>query len=344
MKTKPTQASVKELQGMGIWPDIIVCRSEHPLDQQIKDKIALFCNVPSNHVLQNLDVEYLYEAPLAMEEENLAQVACECLHLPCPEPDLSDWRAMVQALKAPTKEVTIALVGKYIQLHDAYISVVEALKHGGISNSAVVHINWVDSELVNDDNVDTLLKDADGIIVPGGFGDRGIEGMIKSITYARTHKVPFLGLCLGMQLSIVEFARNVIGYEDAHSIELNPLTTHPVIALMPDQNDIEDIGGTLRLGTYPCILDKTSKAYALYQEETIHERHRHRYEVNNEYRDVLSGNGLLLSGISPDGRIVEMCELPDHPFFVATQGHPELKSRPNRPHPLFKGFIEAALR
>ena len=344
MKTKPTQASVKELQGMGIWPDIIVCRSEHPLDQQIKDKIALFCNVPSNHVLQNLDVEYLYEAPLAMEEENLAQVACECLHLPCPEPDLSDWRAMVQALKAPTKEVTIALVGKYIQLHDAYISVVEALKHGGISNSAVVHINWVDSELVNDDNVDTLLKDADGIIVPGGFGDRGIEGMIKSITYARTHKVPFLGLCLGMQLSIVEFARHVIGYEDAHSIELNPLTTHPVIALMPDQNDIEDIGGTLRLGTYPCILDKTSKAYALYQEETIHERHRHRYEVNNEYRDVLSGNGLLLSGISPDGRIVEMCELPDHPFFVATQGHPELKSRPNRPHPLFKGFIEAALR
>lgn len=344
MKTKPTQASVKELQGMGIWPDIIVCRSEHPLDQQIKEKIALFCNVPSNHVLQNLDVEYLYEAPLAMEEENLAQVACECLHLPCPEPDLSDWRAMVQALKAPTKEVTIALVGKYIQLHDAYISVVEALKHGGISNSAVVHINWVDSELVNDDNVDTLLKDADGIIVPGGFGDRGIEGMIKSITYARTHKVPFLGLCLGMQLSIVEFARNVIGYEDAHSIELNPLTTHPVIALMPDQNDIEDIGGTLRLGTYPCILDKTSKAYALYQEETIHERHRHRYEVNNEYRDVLSGNGLLLSGISPDGRIVEMCELPDHPFFVATQGHPELKSRPNRPHPLFKGFIEAALR
>ena len=344
MKTKPTQASVKELQGMGIWPDIIVCRSEHPLDQQIKDKIALFCNVPSNHVLQNLDVEYLYEAPLAMEEENLAQVACECLHLPCPEPDLSDWRAMVQALKAPTKEVTIALVGKYIQLHDAYISVVEALKHGGISNSAVVHINWVDSELVNDDNVDTLLKDADGIIVPGGFGDRGIEGMIKAITYARTHKVPFLGLCLGMQLSIVEFARNVIGYEDAHSIELNPLTTHPVIALMPDQNDIEDIGGTLRLGTYPCILDKTSKAYALYQEETIHERHRHRYEVNNEYRDVLSGNGLLLSGISPDGRIVEMCELPDHPFFVATQGHPELKSRPNRPHPLFKGFIEAALR
>lgn len=344
MKTKPTQASVKELQGMGIWPDIIVCRSEHPLDQQIKDKIALFCNVPSNHVLQNLDVEYLYEAPLAMEEENLAQVACECLHLPCPEPDLSDWRTMVQALKAPTKEVTIALVGKYIQLHDAYISVVEALKHGGISNSAVVHINWVDSELVNDDNVDTLLKDADGIIVPGGFGDRGIEGMIKSITYARTHKVPFLGLCLGMQLSIVEFARNVIGYEDAHSIELNPLTTHPVIALMPDQNDIEDIGGTLRLGTYPCILDKTSKAYALYQEETIHERHRHRYEVNNEYRDVLSGNGLLLSGISPDGRIVEMCELPDHPFFVATQGHPELKSRPNRPHPLFKGFIEAALR
>lgn len=342
MKTKPTQASVKELQGMGIWPDIIVCRSEHPLDQSIKDKIALFCNVPGSHVLQNLDVEYLYEAPLAMEKERLAQVACECLHLPCPDPDLTDWQAMVDSLRTPTGKVTIALVGKYIQLHDAYISVVEALKHGGISNHIDVAIKWVDSETVTDDNADAHFKDIDGILVPGGFGDRGIEGKIRAITYARTHNIPFLGLCLGMQLSIVEYARNVLGYNDAHSVELNPATTHPVIALMPDQNGVEDIGGTLRLGSYPCVLDKTSKAFALYGEETIYERHRHRYEVNNDYRAVLTENGMKLSGISPDGRIVEMCEIPKHPFFVATQAHPELKSRPNRPHPLFKGFIAAA--
>lgn len=342
MKTKPTQASVKELQGMGIRPDIIVCRSEHPLDQSIKDKIALFCNVPDSHVLQNLDVEYLYEAPLAMEKEQLAQVACECLHLPCPDPDLTDWRAMVDSLRTPTGKVTIALVGKYIQLHDAYISVVEALKHGGISNHIDVIIKWVDSETVTDDNADAHFKDIDGILVPGGFGDRGIEGKICAITYARTHRIPFLGLCLGMQLSIVEYARNVLGYNDAHSVELNPATTHPVIALMPDQNGVEDIGGTLRLGSYPCVLDKDSKAFALYGEETIYERHRHRYEVNNDYRAVLTENGMKLSGISPDGRIVEMCEIPKHPFFVATQAHPELKSRPNRPHPLFKGFIAAA--
>lgn len=344
MKTKPTQASVKELQGMGIQPDIIVCRSEYALDRQLKDKIALFCNVPNNHVLQNLDVEYLYEAPLAMEQEQLAQVACECLKLDCPEPDLEDWKSMVDSLKTPTDEVTIALVGKYIQLHDAYISVVEALKHGGISNKAVVNIKWIDSETVTDENVDELLGDVHGILVPGGFGDRGIEGKIKAITYARTHKVPFLGLCLGMQLSIVEYARNIAGFSDAHSIELNPSTTHPVIALMPDQNGVEDIGGTLRLGSYPCVLDKDSKAYSLYGEETIHERHRHRYEVNNDYRAILTEKGMKLSGLSPDGRIVEMCELPDHPFFIATQAHPELKSRPNRPHPLFNGLVKAALK
>ncbi len=342
MKTKPTQASVKELQGMGIRPDIIVCRSEYPLNQGIKDKIALFCNVPEHHVLQNLDVEYLYEAPLAMEKENLAQVACECLNLPCPEPDLADWSAMVDALRSPSGQVTIALVGKYIQLHDAYISVAEALKHGGISNRITVNIRWVDSETVTSDNADQLLHDADGILIPGGFGGRGIEGKIHAITYAREHKVPFLGICLGMQLSIVEYARNVIGYHDAHSVELNPHTTHPVIALMPDQSGVEDIGGTLRLGSYPCILDKESKAYRLYGEETIYERHRHRYEVNNDYRAALVENGMKLSGLSPDGRIVEMCEIPDHPFFIATQAHPELKSRPNRPHPLFKGFITAA--
>ena len=343
MKTKPTQASVKELQGMGIQPDVIVCRSELPLDNGIKDKIALFCNVPSDHVLQNLDVEYLYEAPLAMEKEHLAQVVCDCLKLDCPEPDLEDWKAMVNALRHPTKEVNIALVGKYIQLHDAYISVVEALKHGGIAQHATVNIKWVDSELLNNSNVEEVLGDMDGILVPGGFGDRGIEGKITAIEFARIRKIPFLGLCLGMQLSVVEFARHVVGYNDAHSIELDPNTTHPVIALLPEQDGIEDIGGTLRLGSYPCVLDKSSLAYKLYGEETIHERHRHRYEFNNDYRKVLTENGMMLSGISPDGRIVEMVELPDHPFFSGTQAHPELKSRPNRPHPLFRGFVEAAV-
>lgn len=344
MKTKPTQASVKELQGMGIQPDIIVCRSEHPLDQGIKDKISLFCNVPCSRVLQNLDVEYLYEAPLAMEKENLAQVACECLHLECPQPNLTDWEDMVDALRHPDKEVEIALVGKYTALHDAYISVVEALKHGGIAERATVNIKWVDSELLNNDNTGELLGDVQGILVPGGFGDRGVEGMIIAAQYAREHKIPYLGLCLGMQVSIIEYARHVCNFHDAHSIELDPNTTHPVIALMPDQNGVEDIGGTLRLGSYPCVLDKTSKAYQVYGEETIHERHRHRYEVNNDYRSALTERGMKLCGLSPDGRIVEMVEISDHPWFVATQAHPELKSRPNRPHPLFKGFVEAALK
>ena len=296
-----------------------------------------------SHVLQNLDVKYLYEAPLAMEKEHLAEVACECLHLDCPEPDLTDWKKMVDDLYAATHEVTIALVGKYTQLHDAYISVVEALKHGGIPQHTTVNIRWVDSEQVNADNVADILNGVDGVLVPGGFGDRGIEGMIDAIHYARTNNIPFLGLCLGMQLSIVEYARNVVGYNDAHSVELNPNTTHPVIALMPDQNGVEDIGGTLRLGSYPCHLDKASKAYTLYGEEIIHERHRHRYEVNNDFRAALTDKGMMLSGLSPDGRIVEMVEIPSHRFFLATQAHPELKSRPNRPHPLFRGLVEAAL-
>lgn len=343
LKTKPTQASVKELQGMGIQPDIIVCRTEHPLSDDIRDKISLFCNVPAKNVLQNLDVEYLYEAPLVMEKERLAEVTCECLHLECPEPDLDEWKKMVDDLRHPDKEVRIALVGKYVQLHDAYISVVEALKHGGIPAHATININWVDSEQLDDQNVDEVLGDAQGIVVPGGFGDRGIDGKITAIHYARTHKIPYLGLCLGMQLAIVEFARNVCGLKEAHSIELDPNTPYPVIALLPDQDGVEDIGGTLRLGSYPCVLDIESKAYQLYGKEIIHERHRHRYEVNNEYRDVLTQNGMMLSGLSPDGRIVEMMELPDQPFFIATQAHPELKSRPNRPHPLFRGFVEAAI-
>lgn len=343
LKTKPTQASVKDLQGMGIQPDILVCRSEQPLDRGIKDKIALFCNVPPHHVLQNLDVDVLYEVPLVMEQEHLAQSACEILNLPCPEPDLKEWQTMIDTWKHPEHEVTVALVGKYIQLHDAYISVVEALKHGGVANHAQVHIKWIDSETVTEENAAQLFCDVKGILVPGGFGDRGIDGKIYAIKYAREHGIPFLGLCLGMQLSIVEFARGVLGFKDAHSVELDPATAHPVIHLMPEQDGIEDIGGTLRLGSYPCILDKTSNACQVYGVETIHERHRHRYEVNNDYRALLTQNGMKLSGLSPDGRIVEMVEIPSHPWFIATQAHPELKSRPNRPHPLFKGFIKAAL-
>ena len=305
------------------------------------DSLRLAEQIEQEAAKRNLDVDVLYEVPLVMEKEHLAQSACECLDLPCPEPDLAGWQDMIDAWKHPVTEVTVALVGKYIQLHDAYISVVEALKHGGVANHAKVNIKWVDSEHVTEANAPQVFHDVKGILVPGGFGDRGIDGKIYAIQYAREHGIPFLGLCLGMQLSIVEFSRNVIGLRDAHSVELDPSTTHPVIHLMPEQDGVEDIGGTLRLGSYPCVLDRSSMAYGLYQEETIHERHR--YEVNNDYRGLLTKNGMKLSGLSPDGRIVEMVEIPSHPWFIATQAHPELKSRPNRPHPLFRGFIEAAL-
>jgi len=343
LKTKPTQASVRELQEIGIRPDIIIARSELPLSDQIRSKIALFCNVPKENVLQNPDVDVLYELPLVLEKEHFAEAVLKALHLPNREPDLKDWENMIDAWKNPEKEVTVALVGKYTQLHDAYISVVESLKHAGVSNHALVNIRWVDSETVTEKNVQDILEGVSGVLVPGGFGNRGIDGMITTIRYARENKIPYLGLCLGMQLAIVEFARDVIGFDDAHSIELDPATLHPVISLLPDQNGITDLGGTLRLGSYPCILDKTSKAYELYGTENIHERHRHRYEVNNDYREALTSHGMKLSGISPDGRIVEMMEVPDHPFFIGTQAHPEFKSRPNRPHPLFRGLIEAAL-
>lgn len=343
MKSKPTQQSVKELQGMGLWPDVLVCRSEYPIPKELTDKIALFCNVPANHVLQNLDVEYLYEAPLAMEQEHLAQVVCESLKLPCPEPDLKEWKQMVNNLRHPQYEVEIAMVGKYISLHDAYLSVMEALKHGGIEASASVKIRWIDSEDVTRENVAELLKGVDGILVPGGFGTRGTEGKIEAIRYAREEKIPFLGICLGMQMAIVEYARNVLGYADANSIELNPDTTHPVIALMPEQNGVVNLGGTLRLGAYPCVLGEGTRARELFGIQEISERHRHRYEVNNEYRRELIQHGMVLSGLSPDRRIVEMLELPDHPYFMGTQGHPELKSRPNRAHPLFRGLIQAAV-
>ncbi len=343
LKTKPTQASVKELQGMGIRPDILVCRSDYPLDDSIKRKISQFCNVDKINVIQNLDVDILYEVPLVMEQEKLAHVVCKCLNMECPAPDLEDWKAMVNAWKNPKHTVNVALVGKYISLHDAYISVVEALKHGGVANNADVTIHWVDSELVSVYNAEEIFKNIDAIIIPGGFGERGIEGMICSIQYAREHKIPYLGICLGMQLTIVEYARNVLGYIDAHSNEFSQTTKHPVIHIMPDQDGITDLGGTLRLGAYPCVLADNSKAKELYKEKLIYERHRHRYEVNNDYRIELSENGMILSGASPDGRIIEMIELPDHPWFIGTQAHPEFKSRPNKPHPLFKGFIKAGL-
>ncbi len=343
MKTKPIQMSVKELQHLGIQPDIVVCRTEYEIDDNLKDKISLFCNVPKSHVVQNLTVPMLYEAPLAMEKEHLAEIVCQSLQLDCPEPDLTEWKAMVENAKNPTQVVNVALVGKYIALHDAYISVVESLKHAGYPYRATVNIKWIDSETVTADNAAELFGDVSGILVPGGFGTRGIDGKLAAIKYARENKIPYLGLCLGMQLSIVEFARNVIGFKDAHSIELNPETTHPVINLLPNQEGVTNIGGTLRLGSYPCLLDKNSKAFQLYGKELIHERHRHRYEVNNDYRDDLAKHGMLLSGISPDGRIVEMVEIPSHPFFVATQAHPELKSRPNKPHPLFLGFVKASI-
>ena len=342
MKTKPTQMSVKALQQMGIRADVIVCRSEMEMPQYLKDKIALFCNVPGSHVLQNLNANSIYEVPLMMEEEHLAQAVCDCLHLPCGEPDLTEWKDMVDRLQHPDKKVEIALVGKYTQLHDAYLSVVEALHHGGIENRTEVSIRWVDSEELEKSDCETMLSGIDGMIIPGGFGNRGTEGMILAAQYARENRIPYLGICLGMQMAMIEFARHVIGDTDANSSELAPDTAHPVIDLMPEQKNVTDLGGTMRLGAYPCILKKDSKAYQLYGREQIFERHRHRYEVNNEYRDIYEAKGMVLSGVSPDGHIVEMIELKDHPYYVATQAHPEFKSRPNHAHPLFAGLVKAA--
>ena len=343
MKTKPTQGCVRELQSIGLRPDVLVCRSDYPLTQDIRDKLALFCNVRPDHVLQNLDASILYQVPLMMEDEHLAEVVLSDLGLPQREPDLTQWRQMCDRWMHPKRRVDIALVGKYTKLHDAYLSVAEALRHAGVANDAHVEIHWIDSETITPENVGEILGDMSGIIVPGGFGSRGIDGMIESIRYAREHRIPFLGLCLGMQLAIVEFARHVVGLPEAHSIELMPDTPDPVIHLMADQKGVLDIGGTLRLGSYPCRLDPDSRAFELYGEPLIHERHRHRYEVNNDFRKVMVEKGLTLSGISPDGRIVEMIELKSHPWFIATQAHPEFKSRPNRPHPLFRGFVAAAL-
>ena len=342
-KSKPTQHSVKELQSSGITPNMIVIRVDRPVDENLKRKIALFCNVKPDCVIENLTVETLYEAPIMLERNNFSEVVCRELQLDLPQPNLKEWNEMLDRVRSSKEHVKIGLVGKYVKLHDAYLSVAEAMRHAGYENSAVVEIEWIDSEAIDAKNVNEKLAGLDGIVLPGGFGVRGVEGMIQTAKYARENKIPYLGLCLGMQMAIVEFARHVLDIRDAHSIELDPQTAHPVIHLMPDQNGVTDIGGTLRLGSYPCILGKDTKAYQLYGTEKIAERHRHRYEVNNDYRAALTAHGMTLSGISPDGRIVEMIELPNHPWFIGTQAHPELKSRPNRPHPLFKGFIGAAL-
>jgi len=343
LKTKPTQHSVKELRSIGIQPDIIVCRSEKEISEDLKKKIGLFCNIDGRSVIQNLDAENLYEVPLMMYEEGLDTLVCEKLNIVPNEIDNSEWVSMVNNIKNLSKKVKIALVGKYVELHDAYISVVEALSHGGYANDADVEIKWINAVDLDDENIESQLKDVDGILVPGGFGDRGIEGKIKAIQWARENKKPFLGICLGMQCAVIEFARNVLGYKDANSSEIDPETQYPVIDLMLDQKDIEDLGGTMRLGLYPCKLEMDSFSKEAYNSDLIYERHRHRYEFNNEYKKAIIDAGMTLAGTSPDGRLVEVVEVKDHPWFVAVQFHPELKSRPNRPHPLFKDFIKASV-
>ncbi|KIP21447.1 CTP synthase [Anoxybacillus ayderensis] len=343
MKTKPTQHSVKELRSLGIQPNVIVVRTEMPMSQDMKDKIALFCDIDPKAVIEARDADTLYAVPLMLQEQKLDQIVCEHLKLNCKEADMTEWIALVEKVRNLSNKTTIALVGKYVELQDAYISVVEALRHAGYAFDADIDIRWINSEHVDRDNVAQLLQGVNGILVPGGFGDRGIEGKIEAIRYAREQRIPFLGICLGMQLASVEFARHVVGLKDAHSAEINPNTPHPIIDLLPEQKDIEDLGGTLRLGLYPCKLVEGTKAYEAYQDEVIYERHRHRYEFNNEYRTMMEENGFVFSGTSPDGRLVEIIELKDHPWFVAAQFHPEFTSRPTRPQPLFREFIRASL-
>ena len=343
LKSKPTQHSVKELLSVGIQPDILVCRTDAEISEDVRHKIALFCNVEPDCVIQNLTAQTLYEAPLLLEREGLADCVCRKLGLGNVQPDLTEWTAMVRRIKAAKRHVRIALVGKYIQLHDAYLSVSESLFHAAAANDAVCDIKWVDSEELTQENINDVLGDCEGILVPGGFGARGIEGMILAARYAREKDVPYLGICLGMQIAVIEFARNVVGWADANSAEFTSGSLHPVIDLMPEQQGITAKGGTMRLGQYPCALDKESKAYELYGEETVYERHRHRYELNNDFREELCEKGLRLAGLSPDGRLVEVVENPANRWFVAAQFHPEFKSRPNKPQPLFYGFVKAAL-
>lgn len=342
-KSKPTQHSVKELQSYGINPDIIVARCDETIPQSVLDKISLFCNVEKRCVIQNKTLPSLYEVPFMLEEQNLADIVCEKTGLEIRKPDLTEWKQVVENIKASTKPVNIALVGKYVALHDAYLSVSEALYHGGFENHAKVNIQWIDSEGLENANLDEVFKDTDGIILPGGFGDRGIEGMISVANYARNKQIPYLGICLGMQIAAIAFARDVLGFDDANSYEFDSESKHTIIDFMEDQsNDIKK-GGTMRLGSYPCSLKADTKIWSCYKKDMIDERHRHRYEFNNEYRSEFERNGMRIVGTSPDKQLVEAIEYTNHPFYIGVQYHPEFKSRPNRPHPLFVGLVKASL-
>ena len=345
LKTKPTQHSLKELRGIGIQPDSLICRSDRELTKEVKDKISLFGDIEKRGVIQVIDADHIYEVPLMLEREGLAEIVIEKLELESrvKSPNLDEWKNMVSSMKKLTEEVTIAIVGKYVELPDAYISISESLSHAGVANKRNVNIKYIYSEdLEGNKEIDGYFNDVDGILVPGGFGQRGIEGKVNAIRYARENKFPFFGICLGMQCAVIEYGRNVLNFDDANSSEFDPETSHPVIDLMPEQKDIEDMGGTMRLGIYPCKLEEGSESKKLYSDEIVYERHRHRYELNNQYRNELKAAGMTMAGISPDEKLVEIVEIKDHPWFVGTQFHPEFKSRPNRPHPLFVGFIKAA--
>jgi CTP synthase len=342
IKTKPTQHSVKELRSIGIQPDILVCRSDRPINDELKNKIGGFCGVNSEAVIASLDADSIYSVPLALKDEGLCKEVLDCLDLNDHESDLKDWERLVHKLRNPGPSVKVALVGKYVQLNDAYLSVVEALRHACISHDASLDLHWINAENIESEGAEKLLQGMDAIVVPGGFGNRGVNGKIAAIRWAREQRVPFLGLCLGMQCAVIEWARNIAGLEDASSAELNPNSKHPVIHLLPEQQDVVDLGGTMRLGVYPCRLQANTTGQSLYNEEVVYERHRHRYEFNNSYRTLLMESGYVISGTSPDGRLVELIELKNHPFFIACQYHPEFLSRPGKPHPLFGGLIQAA--
>jgi CTP synthase len=343
MKTKPTQHSVRELREIGIQPDVLLCRTEWPLSESVREKLALFSNVRPNCVIEAADVETIYEVPLKLHEEGLDIRVLDILSLEAPDPDLAEWQTMVEKVKDAPRSCTIAVVGKYTHLRDAYKSITEAITHGGVANDALVRVRWIDSEEVQEKGAAALLADVDGVLVPGGFGDRGIEGKVEAVQWARENRVPFLGICLGMQCATIEYARNVCGLEGADSSEFDPETKYPVIDLLPEQRDRDQMGGTMRLGAYSCLLEPGSMARRAYGAAEVAERHRHRYEFNNDFRETFKKNGMRISGVHQERDLVEVIELPDHPWFVAVQYHPELRSRPNRPHPLFRAFIEAAL-
>ena len=338
-KTKPTQHSVKELQGMGVNPNIIILRCDEPLEDAIFEKISLFCNVKKDCVIENITLPNLYEAPLMLEKSNFSSVVCRELGLETKEPDLKEWTDMVKRIKERPYYTHIGLVGKYVELHDAYLSVAEALRHAGYHYNTHIKIHWISSEHITEENVEEILKGLDGIIVPGGFGNRGIEGMIVTAKYARENNIPYFGICLGMQIAVIEYARNVCGLKDANSGEFDENSKNKVIDFLPNQSSTTDKGGTLRLGAYPCFIKDNTLLLKCYNQKTIYERHRHRYELNNDYRDILNKNGMVFGGTSPDGYIVETIELPNHKFFIGVQFHPEFKSRPNKPHPIFLEFI-----